>query len=301
MGKIVAFGFLIVLTHFYVYEIIVRRKRLNKKISSYIIPQDNSVRRGHWWSILIDKYCIYVNKKISMDKIIKEKEQKRLYELLVQAGFNKNNNVLLLLSVKLFSSILLCIFLYILNYGSGNEAVWGFMGLATGILGPEMMLRRIREKRMSEINQNLPDAIELMVISTNVGLNIDSTLERVEREFADLAPMLSSEISLTRSEIKILQSREKAFKNLALRIPLKSLESLSMNLIQSEKMGRPLSQTLMVISSEAKRNALMDMEEKIGKIPAKMGLPLIIFILFPLVVLLGGPSMIQLIRQLNSM
>lgn len=116
-------------------------------------------------------------------------------------------------------------------------AVGGTMGV--GFLVPNILYRNAVSKRYEAIRKSLPDALDLLVICTEAGLNLDSGLQRVCREIVNSSPELSDELGLTSVELGFLPDRRAALGNLSERVDLPAMVTLVNTLLQTEKYGTP--------------------------------------------------------------
>ena len=147
----------------------------------------------------------------------------------------------------------------------------------------------------------MPDGFDLLVICAEAGLSLDAALERVSRELADASPELADELGLAAVELSFLPDRTKALENLAERVPLPGMRALINTLVQTERYGTPLSQSLRVLSAELRHERMMRAEEKAARLPAILTLPMIVFIMPALFIVLIGPAILQVIDQLAKM
>ena len=79
------------------------------------------------------------------------------------------------------------------------------------------------------------------------------------------------------------------------------MRSLVSTLVQTEKYGTPLSQSLRVLAAEYRDERMMKAEEKAARLPAILTLPMIVFILPPLFIVLLGPGILNAIDSFNQM
>ncbi|WP_340149527.1 type II secretion system F family protein [uncultured Sneathiella sp.] len=180
---------------------------------------------------------------------------------------------------------------------------WGFavkllVCAAAGLIGfilPDMLVKNRISKRYTAIRKSLPDGLDLLVICTEAGLNLDSGLDRVCREMANSAPELSDELGLTSIEIGFLPDRKMALANLASRVDFQAMQTLANTLVQTEKYGTPLAVALRVLAAEMRDERMMKAEEKAARLPAIMTVPMIIFILPALFIVLIGPAVLKAI------
>ncbi|WP_421780483.1 type II secretion system F family protein [Kiloniella litopenaei] len=237
-------------------------------------------------------------------KLMKNDQAEKYAFMLSKAGKRTPEALYRYLFFKLISPIAGASFAYLYIYvlKAINLAP---MGQAVATIGatllcaklPDILLKNSIIKRQEIIRKSLPDGLDLMVICTEAGLSLDAAFARVSKEMADAAPELADELSLTSLELGFLPDRKKALNNLASRVDISMMRSLVNALIQSEKFGTPLSQSLRVMSNELRHERLMKAEEKAAKLPAIMTVPMVVFILPPLFIVLLGPA---IMRTLDS-
>lgn len=168
-----------------------------------------------------------------------------------------------------------------------------------GYLLPDALVKNKVAKRYEAIRKTLPDALDLLVICTEAGLNLDSGLDRVCREIANSAPELADEFGLASIELGFLPDRKQALGNLASRVDFQAMTTLVNTLLQTEKYGTPLAVALRVLAAEMREERLMKAEEKAARLPAIMTIPMIVFILPALFIVLIGPAVLRAIDAFN--
>jgi len=196
------------------------------------------------------------------------------------------------------------VMLYVLNAYSLDPAWKAAAALGVTIFGaylPDILVYNASQKRRDAIRKALPDALDLMVICAEAGLSLDATLLRVAEEMQKTAPELSDEFSLTGLELGFLPSRRTAMQNLAKRTDLTVLRGMVGTLLQAERYGTPLAQSLRVPSAESSEERAMKAEEKAARLPALLTVPMIVFILPPLFVVLIGPAALRTADALSKM
>jgi len=224
----------------------------------------------------------------------------------LQAGIRNKNAPQYYFAVKtvltMVLPVLLALFLYLtqpkIPFAQAMTPVL-FTAAAVYYL-PEMLLRFITQKRIERMSNSLPDMIDLMVISTESGMGIDAAIARISREMARTNPDLAQEFYLSALEMRAGASRIEALRNLALRARLKDLESLVSMLIQADKFGTSLAESLRVQSDMMRSHRIQRAEEHASKIPVKMSLPLILCIFPTLIMVLLGPAVIQMMHTFSK-
>ena len=155
-------------------------------------------------------------------------------------------------------------------------------------------------KRRQALRKGAPDGLDLLVICAEAGLSLDTALNRVAEEIALSAPELADELALTGVELNFLPERRMALDNLARRADLPAIRGVVNTLIQTEKYGTPLSQSLRVLSAEFRDQRMLRAEEKAARLPAILTVPMILFILPTLFIVLVGPAMIDVYDKMTK-
>jgi tight adherence protein C len=237
---------------------------------------------------------------------LKLEQGKKLDELrlkLARAGYRSRDTMFAFLFMKLAGppafGLFTFFFIFVLQPFKLKPMVGFLIVFAMAIFGflvPEIFIKNQSQKRESILRKAMPDALDLMVICAEAGLSLDATFERVSREIGPTAPELAEEVGLTAVELSFLPDRAKALQNLADRVPLQGVLALSNTLIQTEKYGTPLAQSLRVLAGEMREERIMSAEAKAAKLPATLTVPMILFILPPLFVVLIGPAAIKVMH-----
>ena len=172
---------------------------------------------------------------------------------------------------------------------------------ALGYLLPGMMLARMAKKRQHTIRLSLADALDLLVVSVEAGLGLDQALQRVGEELAFAHKDLSDELRLVNLELRAGKARTDALRNLADRTGVDDLSSLVAMLIQTDKFGTSVAQSLRVHSDTLRTKRRQRAEEAAAKTGVKMVFPLV-FCIFPAIwVVTIGPAAIKFVQVLFPM
>lgn len=160
---------------------------------------------------------------------------------------------------------------------------------------PDWLLKEQISRRQAKIRASVPNAIDLMTICVESGVSLEDAFERVAREIEARAPEVASEFRATRSEMMVMD-RTAALRRMEKRSGVREVETLADSLLQSMRYGTPLAEALRSIATDSRLRQVSELEEKAGKVSAGIGVPLVVFILFPLVALIAAPAVITLIR-----
>ena len=221
---------------------------------------------------------------------------------LLQAGFHSPTAVSTFLGVKVAILIALPVLLLISPIPSrlGNlQIILAVVGSATlGFFAPQLILeRRIRSRRKA-ITRELPDVLDLLVISVEAGLGLDQAIRRVSQEVKLSCPVLGQEFTLVSLELRAGIPRQMALKNLARRCGVDGVGGLVTMLIQADRFGVSVGRSLRVHSDSVRTQRRQQMEEAAAKIPLKLLFP-VLFMIFPaIMVVMAGPAVIRVSQNL---
>lgn len=224
---------------------------------------------------------------------------------LVQAGLRSKDAIYVLAFFNVLMPIVLCVAGIVIMQMNDHVApkwrmmnyIWPVLGAYIGLKLPMVIVRRKKKKRNARIQKSLPDVLDLMTICAEAGLSLVAMLDRVARELKIVYQEMAEELSLTSIEIGFLPERAKALLNLSERCDLPEIRGMVSVLIQTEKYGTPISQALRVLSSEFRQARMMRAEQKAGRLPALMTVPMIVFILPTLFIVIIAPAVVKLMNM----
>ena len=215
---------------------------------------------------------------------------------LIQAGLRSPNASFLFqgvkaaLAVALGGGFLLVRFLGGLELTVVMTCVGAAVAAGLGVYLPDTWLRRRIAKRQLAVADELPDALDLLVVCVESGMGLDQAIDRVCRELASSGPIISAELKLMTLELRAGKSRGDALRGLSERVGLDDLSSLTSLLIQADVFGISVGRTLRVYSDAMRTKRSQRAEELAAKLPVKLLLPLVGFILPALFVAIMGPA-----------
>jgi len=175
---------------------------------------------------------------------------------------------------------------------------WLLSTAAIGYYFPNVVLANVIQRRQRDIFETFPDALDLMTVCVEAGLAMDAALLRVADEIGLKSPVLSDELHLVTLELRAGLPKERALRNLALRTGVEDVDALVAMLIQAERFGTSIADSLRVQSEQLRTRRRQRAEEQAAKIALKLLFPLIFFIFPSLLVVLMGPAFIQIYRVL---
>jgi tight adherence protein C len=247
-----------------------------------------------------DRVMIDTLKKFGAMAPQSRSELGKLQQRLVTAGYRKHEALAVFFGIRLGCALLVFVLLASPVLGKPNLAV-ALVGCALGYLLPSMALGRMAKKRQHKIRLGLPDALDLLVVSVEAGLGLDQAIQRVGTELDFAHPELSEELRLINLELRAGKARVDALRNLADRTGVDDIISLVAMLVQTDKFGTSVAQSLRVHSDTVRTKRRQRAEEAAAKTGVKMVFPLV-FCIFPAIwVVTIGPAIIKFIEVIVPM
>lgn len=237
--------------------------------------------------------------------IFDAKYRMKLQQEMIRSGFRSPHATSLLLAVKFFvglaCAVATVVFGVQLPLGTHPmfRALYMLGAFIVGMILPEYFVKYRSARRRKAIAHYLPDALDLLVICTNAGNSLGVSIRRVADELAVICPPLSGEFALAADELHVSGDSHRALHGLAERIDLPSIRALISTLTQSMRYGTPITSALRTLSRTERLAHIVSLEEKAAKLAPKMVLPMMLFILPPVVVIAAGPAVIQLLNFLD--
>ena len=236
--------------------------------------------------------------RFSLEKIL---EASDLKDKMAQAGLRGQKPIYLFYMARLvlplgFLVIGLLAFI-ILNVGSWDftQRIAGTVGLvAVGYYLPGFIISNISKKRLASIMPVFPDALDLLLICVESGMSVELAFARVAEELGDSSVELAEEFSLTTAELSYLTSRRLAYENLARRNNHPGIRAVATALVQAERYGTPLGDTLRTMANENRQLRVMQAEKKAASLPAKLTVPMILFFLPVLFIVILTPAALRM-------
>jgi tight adherence protein C len=238
---------------------------------------------------------------ISLGKLLpaaSSAQRTRAQLMMMRAGFRSPDAIQVVRGVKLLLPIILLSLVLITGIYHYSPIFVLLIALGAGFLLPEFWLQLRIKSRQQRLRIALPDGLDLLVICVEVGLGLDQALLRVAQELKIVHPELSEELTLVNLEMRVGKTRIEALRELGRRTGLDDLKTLVAMLIQTERFGTSVAQSLRVHSDELRTKRRQRAEELSAKTTVKMVGPLVFFIFPALLVVILGPAVITLIRQL---
>lgn len=242
---------------------------------------------------------------VAQMRLTQSSQTEKIRDKLLHAGLRGRESMVAYLFCKPVMPIVLAIAGLVLIYGLGfGDLPAGLRPAAVlaaatlGFYAPDLYLTNAAKKRRQKLHKALPDGLDLLVICAEAGLSLDAALNRVAQEIGPSAPELAEELGLAAVELSFLPERRQALVNLGRRCDMPAMRGVVNTLLQTERYGTPLSQSLRVLAGELREQRMLKAEEKAARLPATLTVPMIVFILPTLFVVLAGPAMLSVYDNL---
>ena len=201
------------------------------------------------------------------------------------------------MKLKLFIMLTACIlyYLYLLKDGepdSSSLLVGFLLILISTIIIPGILIGSILKSKIKKIMNDLAGFIDLVAVNVQTGISIEAALKQVANDFRTLNP------DLTYVMLRIIRKSEitgmsQALQDLSISLPTTEIRMFCTVMQQSLNFGSSIYHQLIQLSSDIRELQLLAIEEKLGTLSAKMSIPLILFIMFPIIILILAPGVMR--------
>ncbi|MFV2092688.1 MAG: type II secretion system F family protein [Hyphomicrobiales bacterium] len=191
-------------------------------------------------------------------------------------------------------------YFFVLGKGDQSGSFKLAMTFGASVVGyylPPMFLNNLIQRRQESIKKAFPDSLDLLLICVEAGVSIEAAFQRVAKEISAQSIEMAEEMALTTAELSYLPERRQAYENMAKRIGLEGVRGVATSLIQAERYGTPLAQSLRVMAQENRDMRMAEAEKKAAALPPKLTVPMIAFFLPVLFVVILGPAIIKVMAS----
>ena len=234
-------------------------------------------------------------------KIVRADTAQRIQHRLDIAGNPQGWDVNRIIGLKVLAMGVLGVLgaLYMLAKGSAVPVTMLTTGglAAFGYVLPNVLLYNAGEKRVKQMRNSLPDAIDLLTVSVEAGLGFDSAVGRVAK---NTKGPLAQEFTRLLQEMQIGVGRADAMRAMAERTSLADLKSFCLAMVQADSLGIPIGRVLRIQSKEMRTKRRQRAEEKAMQVPVKIMVPLVLFILPCLFIVIIGPAALSIMSAFSG-
>jgi tight adherence protein C len=259
-----------------------------------------SIRRG-----AEREYMKSVVERFSLQKLFADE---KTIDALAMAGYRGQGPLTTYVFLRFVTpfAVFVLAFAYLSLTVFADRPLWmnAVYALFVGLLGaylPVLLLKNRTIKRQTSIRRAWPDALDLMLLCVESGTSVEHAFKRVSKEIGLQSSELAEELTLTTAELSFLEDRTRAYDNLGRRTGLDGVKAVMTALIQAERYGTSVGQSLRVMAEEGREARMMEAEKKAASLPPKLTVPLILFILPVLFIVIISPALIRVFATNFSM
>lgn len=233
------------------------------------------------------------------------KDSNVMQRRLIRAGYRSPSALKNLYGAKVIFGIVLPALVWValskMSVDPNNKIMIVVASVAMGFFGPNEFVRRAGKHRQKKIRQGLANALDLLVVCVESGLGLDQGIVQVAKELEHAHPEVSHEFAMVSLELKAGKARTEALRNLAERTAVEDLKKLVAVLIQADRFGTGVGQSLRQHAEYMRIQARQVAEEKAAKLGVKLVFPIFFCILPSLFVVTVGPVVMRIVRELIPM
>src|SRR5437867_2061881 len=216
---------------------------------------------------------------------------------LTLAGFRKVEHVEVYTAAKMMLPV---VGIVVGTFFASNMIVAIMVGTMIGFFGPDLVLGHLISGRQESLSRALPDALDLLVICMEAGLGIDQATLRVGDELRLTSPALAEEIQTITREQRAGKLRLDAWRSMAARVDVVSVRQFVSMLVQTERFGTPIAQTLGQFADMLRLRRTQQAEERAAKTGVKLLFPLVFFIFPSIFVVAVAPAIFDFLNVLEN-
>jgi tight adherence protein C len=286
---------------------VLSRDQLGRRMKAVALERDlmrarerERLARGNTIVSLRREPKAYMKRVVERLELAKHLSTDDAKEKLVMAGFRGQSPMVVFLFFRFVTPIALCLlaWIYIFLIGKFDQPLVvklgaGILGAYIGIKLPQIYIKNLITKRQTSIRRAFPDALDLLLICIESGMSVEAAFRKVSQEIGEQSIPLAEEFVLTSAEMSYLQDRRLAYENLGIRTGLEGVKAVTSALIQAERYGTPIAQSLRVMAQENRDIRMNEAEKKAAALPPKLTVPMIVFFLPVLFVVILGPAIMQ--------
>lgn len=222
-----------------------------------------------------------------------QEKREELEQQFIEAGFYDTRFARFYVPAKIGLALVIILLIVISDMALSNKVMIGAVAMVVTLILPDSILAMRKKMLVKKTSRQLPYMLDMMSVCVQTGMTVEAALAYLAEELKAFDKDLCFHIKKTADTSRIT-GLEKALLELSERIPTPEVRSFSLTLIQNIQYGTSIANVLADLAEDMRQMQVLAMEESIGKLAAKMSVPLILFIMFPIVVLILAPGFMQL-------
>ena len=227
--------------------------------------------------------------------------------LLMKAGVRQDNAMEEFMKSKFLYGIAIFAMIFLI-LTSGDYGIPLHLALIMAIVGgvfgghklTDLNYEMMADQRRDAIDKGIPDLVDLLVICTESGLDLNRSIRRIAREMRTSNPVLADELSLTSIELEMIPDHRQVFTNLENRTDCLEIKTISKTLSQALEYGSSLSGSLKELATESRERRMLEAEGKAAQAPTLLTLPMMFFIMPCLFIVMLGPVVAGMLSYFSS-
>jgi tight adherence protein C len=267
-------------------------KRLMQVTSAPLRLQESVAEARNWAMRILLGLVHFVRTRLGLA------QDEKLRQKLLAAGLREASDVDTYFGIRLLGPVAAVL---AGTFIRGNTLFWIVALMAAAYLAPDAWVSYRSRTRREHIRMGLPDALDLMVVCVDAGLGIDQALLRAGQELALSQPEISEEFIQINFEQRAGKPRIEAWQSMAERTKLDTVKSFVHMLAQTDRFGTPIVRALRVFADGARQKRRQQAEEMAAKTTVKLIFPLVLFIFPSIFIVLLGPAVILIAKNLRGM
>jgi len=235
-------------------------------------------------------------------KIAKGRAAEQVRRDFIQAGIRSSHAEAILNGLKIIAAIVVSILFAAILMARGSEfgsiCMGAVAGVGVGFMLPGEILRMRIKRRKHRIEKALPNALDLLTIGVEAGLGLDQAIVHVAERLNQAYPDIAAEFAMINFETRAGKRRADALRGMAERTGVGEVKKFVAVLIQADRFGTSIAQSLRAHSDHLRVQSGQRAEEKAAKLGVKMVFPIFFFILPSLFVMTVGPMVVRIFQDL---
>lgn len=224
---------------------------------------------------------------------------------LIRAGIKGDNAIRILYGAKILLGVALPLLMSLAVANSSADSTNKIAAIlaagAAGFFGPNEYVKIKSQRRQKAVQRGLANALDLLVVCVESGLGLDQAMIQVAKELEHAHREITEEFAMINLELKAGKRRVEALRNLADRTAVEDLKKLVAVLIQADRFGTGIAQSLRADADFMRIQARQIAEEKAAKLGVKLIFPIFFCIMPSLFVVTVGPMAVTIVRELLPM
>lgn len=226
-------------------------------------------------------------------------------ERLIMAGYRKDSAVAVFFGIRILVCLMALVFTFLIRDKITANPVLRIVlivfGAGAGFMLPSLRLDAFIAKRQKKLRLALPDLLDLLVVAVEAGLGLDQAIQHCARELEFAHQELAEEMAQVNFEMRAGKRRSDALKNLADRTGETEIRKLVAILVQTDRFGTSMAESLRNHSDDLRVRRRQEAEERAAKIGVKLVFPIFLFILPSMLIVSAGPGLLQVFKNLFPM